>query len=237
LKFTNKGFIEMGYHVKDEKIIIHVKDTGIGISPGNREKIFERFSQEDKDISSKLGGLGLGLSISKENARLLGGDISLESIKGKGSTFFVTIPYLPESGEKKITDIIRTSKSNDRKTILIVEDEEVNYLYLDTVLKEEDGNEINIFHARNGKEAVDACRGNSSIDIVLMDIKMPVMNGLEATRVIKSFLPALPIIAQTAYSTESDRQEAFKHGCDDYLTKPVDKEELFRLVRKYTGKK
>jgi PAS domain S-box-containing protein len=236
LKFTNEGFIELGYRLDKSKIVIHVKDTGIGISPGNKEKIFERFSQEEKSISKMHGGLGLGLSISKENARLLGGDIALESIKGKGSTFYVTLPYRPEKREKPNKSSKGKTSRYERYTILIAEDDEVNFLYLDAFLKEEAGNDYNILHARDGKEATEVCKQNTFIDMVLMDIKMPVMNGLEATREIKSFRPNLPVIAQTAYSSEPDKQDALKHGCDDYLTKPIDREKLFRVIKKYIFK-
>jgi len=235
LKFTSEGFIEFGYYIKKVNLILYVKDTGIGISPKNHTIVFERFSQEDKDISSKHGGLGLGLSICKENAQLLGGDISLESEKGKGSTFYVTIPYKPARIENDNTkkSLYEIKKSAEKYTILVAEDEEVNYLYIEVLFEDEIDGNYKLIHAKNGKEAVEICTIENNIDLVLMDIKMPIMNGHEATEKIKEKYPNLPIIAQTAYSTESDKQLALKHGCDDFISKPINKEKLFGLINKY----
>ena len=236
LKFTNEGFIELGYDVKMNNIVLYVKDTGIGIAPKNHKLIFERFSQEDKDISQNHGGLGLGLSISQENARLLGGDISLHSEKGKGSTFYVTFPYKPVKKINEITPTAIISSKKESYTILVAEDEEVNYLYIEALLEAETEICFNIIHAKNGKEAVELCLDNKKIDIVLMDIKMPIMNGHEATEEIKKKLPNLPIVAQTAYSTESDKELALKHGCNDFISKPINKEKLSQIISKYIQK-
>jgi CheY-like chemotaxis protein len=225
----------MGYFIENDLLKLFVKDTGIGISPRNHQLIFERFSQEDKEISRKHGGLGLGLSISKENAQLLGGDITLQSEKDKGSTFYVTIPFNPaQTGNDKTTEIFITPKETDSKyTILIAEDEEVNYLYLEALLGNQIGPNYNLIHAINGREAVNICVQNKNIDLVLMDIKMPIMNGYEATEIIKSQFPDLPIIAQTAYSKDSDRELAMKHGCVDFISKPINKEKLIEMINKY----
>lgn len=234
LKFTFEGFIEIGYYLENDKLVIYVKDTGIGISQKDREIIFERFSQVEKGISRKHGGLGLGLSISKENAKLMGGDISIESEKGQGSTFYITIPY--NSSRKPVTDSLDTTKDNANNqnkniTILVAEDEEINYFFLEALF--EKNTNFTLIHAKNGKEAVEICLANKDIDLVLMDIKMPIMNGHEAAEKIKSKLPNLPIIAQTAYSTESDKKLALKHGCDDFISKPLKKDKLFALIRSY----
>nr|WP_319270752.1 PocR ligand-binding domain-containing protein [uncultured Draconibacterium sp.] len=235
IKFTHSGFIEFGYKIKGENLIFYVQDTGIGISSNNREIIFERFSQEDKEISRKHGGLGLGLSISKENAILLGGDITLESEKGKGSTFYVSIPFKP-TGINNNLHIDSADNGTDKQiknyTILVAEDEEVNYLYVEALFERENGKKFNIIHAKNGKEAVDICLQGEKVDLVLMDIKMPVMSGYEATEKIKSKIPDLPVIAQTAYSTYSDKQLALDHGCDDFISKPLNKEKLFEMINK-----
>jgi PAS domain S-box-containing protein len=234
-KFTSEGFIEMGYYLEKANLILYVKDTGVGVSPKNHNMIFERFSQEEKEMSRKYGGLGLGLSISKENARLLGGDISLESEKGKGSIFYVTIPYKPvqtnNEGTSKNKKAIQ--KPNDNYTILVAEDEDINFLYLQVLFEDETQGNYSLIRAKNGKEAVEICCVNKNIDLVLMDIKMPVMNGHEATEKIKSTFPNLPIIAQTAYSTDADRRLALKHGCNDFISKPIKKEVLFGLVNKF----
>lgn len=236
LKFTNTGFIEFGYVRKKSKLQIYVKDTGIGISPEKHKTIFERFSQAEKELSKNVGGLGLGLSIAKENAKLLNGKITLKSEKGKGTSFFVTIPYKPVN-EK----ILKSSLNNDKgkiiqkeekHTILIVEDGEVNYLYVEILLKNLKLN-LEILHAKNGKEAVEICKKNDTIDLILMDIKMPIMNGFEATKLIKEFRPNLPVIAQTAYSTNEDKKQAFLAGCDDFISKPITKETLNKTIHKY----
>ncbi|GAO30111.1 PAS [Geofilum rubicundum JCM 15548] len=235
LKFTNEGYIELGYYIENENLKLYVKDTGIGISPKNHRKIFDRFSQEDREIANKHGGLGLGLSISKENAQLLGGDITLQSEKGQGSVFLITLPYKPadKSHTNKTGETVEDSEMNKPFTILIAEDEEVNYLFLEALFEANGDRNYQLIHAINGKEAVDICMENQKIDLVLMDIKMPVMNGHEAADKIKSKCPKLPIIAQTAYSTETDRQLALKHGCDDFISKPIHKEKLFNTIDKY----
>ena len=236
LKYTSEGFIEFGYQLKNTELEIYVKDTGIGIKKENQETIFVRFSQEEKELSKNVGGLGLGLSIAKENAELLGGKITLQSEKGKGSTFIVTIPYKPVFSEK-IKNIINNDKKEitekqNNYIILIVEDEEVNYLYLETLLENLELN-LKILHAKNGKEAVEMCKQNSEIDFVLMDMKMPIMNGFEATKLIKEFQPNLPIVAQTAYSSEEEKVQAFSAGCDDFISKPISKETLSDIINKY----
>ncbi|MCF6184755.1 MAG: PAS domain S-box protein, partial [Bacteroidales bacterium] len=199
LKFTNKGFVEFGYTLKNKTVEIYVKDTGIGIIPEKQETIFDRFSQEDKDTSSSLGGLGLGLSIAKENAELLGGTISLESEKGKGSVFYINIPYKPADSGKQNTNKNKHMENTQTNTILVAEDEEVNYIYIETLLEYFVKN-ITILHAQDGEQAIKLCKERDDIDFVLMDLKMPGINGYEATKEIKKFRPDLPVIAQTAYS-------------------------------------
>ncbi len=235
IKYTMEGFVEIGYHTTDRNVLLYVKDTGIGINPKNHQMIFERFSQEEKEITKKHGGLGLGLAIANENVELLGGKISLDSEKGKGSTFYVTIPnVLIDSNEvTEESSIESIPNSSKNYTILIAEDEEINYLYLEVLFEQKSAQDFKLIHAKNGKEAYDLCCMNKNIDLVLMDIKMPIMNGHEASEKIKSQLPNLPIIAQTAYSTESDRELALNHGCDDFISKPIDEDNLFTMVYKH----
>ncbi|MCF8347137.1 MAG: response regulator, partial [Bacteroidales bacterium] len=236
IKFTTSGSIEIGYTIEKELLKLYVKDTGIGISPENQQKIFERFSQEDKDIAETYGGLGLGLSICKENAQLLGGDITLESQKGSGSKFIVTIPYKSAGDSTHLSNkkSPETSKADAALTILVAEDEEMNYLYIEALFEDELESDYNLIHAKNGKEALDICLKNH-IDVVLMDIKMPVMNGNTATLKIKKRFPDLPVIAQTAYSTETEKEEAMKHGYDDFMSKPIDKDRLFETINKFVS--
>lgn len=240
LKFTSAGFVEIGYQLKNGIIEMYVKDTGIGIHPEKQEIIFERFSQEEKELSKVYGGLGLGLSIAKENVELLGGKITLKSEKGKGSTFYVTIPYIPAYPDEvtgKLDDDKKQTLTGDQLyTILIAEDEEVNYLYLEALFRIINLN-TRLVHAKNGQEAVEICKNNEQINIVLMDIKMPVMNGYEATKQIKEFRPDLPIVAQTAYSTTEDKDKAKSAGCDDFISKPIRKETLNQIIARYLNNK
>lgn len=233
LKFTKTGYVEFGYAKKGENIILYVKDTGIGISPSNIKNIFDRFSQEEKELSRNYGGLGLGLSISRENAYLLGGDITLKSEKGKGSVFYLTIPYKPVNN-MQIKETLASSNKNIKKDkayrILVAEDEEINYLYLKDLL--ETLPRITVIHANNGKEAIDICLSDKNIDLVLMDIKMPEIDGHTATKEIKAVLPELPIVAQTAFSTEAEKNLAISYGFDDFISKPLNKEKLFMIIKK-----
>jgi signal transduction histidine kinase len=236
LKYTSEGFIEFGYFTENENMIFFVKDTGVGINDENKDLIFERFSQEEKELSRKSGGLGLGLSIAKENTELIGGKIQVESEKGKGSTFFVTIPYTSSNQKKEKNsqnEIFNISNSNNKIKVLIAEDEEVNYIYLDTILKTIPNINFITLHAKNGKEALEICKKNIDIKLIFMDIKMPIMNGYEATRIIKSIYPKIPIVAQTAYTTSDEKEKAAYEGCDDFIIKPIEQPEFIKLVNKY----
>ncbi|SNR44407.1 PAS domain S-box-containing protein [Lutibacter agarilyticus] len=234
LKYTNEGFVEFGYQLIDTEIELFVKDTGIGINKENHAKIFERFAQEEKNLSSKTGGLGLGLSIAKENAELLGGNIRLKSEKNEGSTFFVTIPYKPVFTSVTLKD---TDEATDHKcVILIAEDEEVNFLYLDTLLKGIIPENCEILHAKNGSDAVEACKFNNSINLVFMDLKMPVLNGYEATKQIKQISPNLIVIAQTAYVTKNEHDQATLAGCEAVISKPITSEVVKSILQKYFNK-
>ncbi len=218
LKFTDTGFIEIGYSLIDNNIEFYVKDTGIGINKNKQEKIFDCFSQEESSLTRKSGGLGLGLSIVKKNVELLNGKIYLKTEKGKGTTFFFTIPHKQINTEIiNNTNNITTVKKRDNYTILIAEDEEINYFYIVTLLEDLNIN-FSFLHARNGKEAVRICENQENIDLILMDIKMPIMNGYQATREIKIRKPDLKIIAQTAFSTREDMEKAKNAGCDDFTT-------------------
>jgi len=233
VRFTDKGSIEISVCKKtdDNKIEISVKDTGIGISPEHKDLVFIPFSQEDKTISRNFGGLGLGLSIAKEYAKLLNGDIYLKSEKNKGTVFYISLPYDLNS-EHKIVQPSRSGiiKKKNKYTFLIVEDEYVNYILLDALLTNIYKKPI-ILYAENGKEAVKIVKNNDLIDIVLMDVKMPVMNGYEATKEIKRIRQKLPIIAQTAYlmANDTEQQTCF----NDIIQKPIKETEIKTILRKY----
>ncbi|SNR40678.1 PAS domain S-box-containing protein [Lutibacter agarilyticus] len=230
LKFTNKGEIRFGYTLTNTNLEIFVKDTGIGIAPEKQEIIFDRFSQEEKNLAQNVGGLGLGLSIAKENTELLGGEISVKSKKWEGATFMISLPYNPV--DKTLKEKKKNVATKEKNTILIVEDEEVNYLFIEILLTEKISIDCDLLHAKNGVEAIEMCK-NSTIDFVLMDINMPVMDGLEATKNIKKDFPNLPIVAQTAYSTREDKETALNAGCDDFITKPIDLNKLKAVLFKY----
>lgn len=230
LKFTPEGLVEIGYELKGDEILFIVKDTGIGISKEHREKIFDRFYQTDMSMSRGFEGAGLGLAICRGLVELLKGRIWLESESGEGTTFYFTIPYKPvakKKEEKQDEDVIMRNKD---KLILLAEDDDTSFEYLQLILNKEN---IEIIRAANGKLAVELCKSRDDIDLVLMDIKMPVMNGLLATELIKKHKPDLPVIAQTAYAFATERDEAIKLGCDDYITKPIDKDELFAILSRY----
>lgn len=232
LKFTNKGYISFGYTLVDDTLEIFVKDTGIGIKEEKQHIIFERFSQEEKDVSRNASGLGLGLSIAKENTELIGGKISVESVKWEGSTFWVKIPYKPVKNPNLENEnmCLKSVDERSKYKVLVVEDEEVNYLFIEIVLLDKIQLNCEILHATNGKEAVEICEKYNNIDLVLMDINMPIMNGYDATKKIKEFKPNLPIIAQTAYSTPEDKEKAFKAGCNDFISKPLNKDQLKAII-------
>jgi PAS domain S-box-containing protein len=229
IRYTNKGNIEIGYTIEDQNLSIYVKDTGIGIPKEKQKLIFERFSQGEDQISKKSGGLGLGLSISKENAELMGGTILVESEFGKGSTFTLQVPYLPVEQNIPELDI------SDKKifNILIVEDDETNFMFYEALLEEELDFPYKLKHAYDGQEAIDLCSSNNTFDLILMDIKLPRVNGYDATRIIKSTHPQIPIIAQTAY-TIATRSDKFKNAkFDAFLDKPIDKEQLISLIKRF----
>lgn len=233
IKFTQKGKIEYGCKLDAGFLHFFVEDTGIGIPKAYHERIFERFRQVDDKTIRKYGGNGLGLSISKAYTELLGGKIWVESEPGKGSRFNFVIPYQPTE-QLKIPNLFMPDpeKAHDEKrirTLLIAEDEMSNYLLLEKLLAN-DG--FKLIHVVNGKQAVETCKSDTSVDLVLMDLKMPVMDGLTATGLIKRERPALPVIALTAYALSGDREKALNAGCDEYISKPFTKQELLSVMHR-----
>jgi len=230
LKFTHQGYINYGYKLKNSQLEFYVEDSGIGIPLDMQEKVFDRFRQIETTATRNFGGSGLGLSISKAYVEILGGKMWLTSEMGKGSVFYFTIPY-KKTNPKKLPDIPSVKgldfEFKTTKTVLIAEDEISNFILLEEMLLDSG---INIIRAVNGLEAVRLCQLNPNIDLVLMDIKMPEMDGYEATKRIKEFKPDLPIIAQTAYITEADRVKAMACGCSDYISKPISKRLLLSKI-------
>jgi len=232
IKYTERGSISVAYEfTAQHEIRFTVKDTGIGIDKRYHQLIFERFCQVEGETAIRYGGSGLGLAISKAYVTMLGGEISVSSEPGKGSTFMFTVPHqtyiMPDSNT--ITGIKETirEKLGMNAQILVAEDDEYSYLFLSRLFS---GTGIKLIRARNGKEALDICRKNHDIALVLMDIKMPVMNGLDAARQIRKTNPSLPLVAQTAYALEMDRVQIQKAGFSGHLTKPIEKEKLLDLI-------
>ena len=231
IKFTHQGSIEFGYSVNGSMIDFFVKDTGIGISGQAQMHIFERFRQADTSISSDYGGTGLGLSISKAFSEMLGGKLTVTSEINVGSTFTLSIPnrvYYEKTNSFETQDI----KVTDRKiTILVAEDEIYNYQLLEDILASQ---KYTVIRAVNGLEALDICQANDKIDLILMDIQMPVMDGLTAFDEIRKIRPSIPVIAQTAYALESDKQKLLGRGFNEYLSKPIKKAELLQKILQFT---
>jgi hypothetical protein len=234
IKFTDEGSIEFGYEKSGEYLEFFVKDTGIGIPQDRLEAIFERFVQADIEDKRVFEGSGLGLTISKSYVGMLGGKIWVESEEGKGTKFYFTIPYILESDtEPKIKDLV-SPKPKDVQIIslqiLIVEDDEISYLWLSEALQE---SKHEVFHASTGVEAIEACRNYPQIDLVLMDIRMPEMDGYEATRQIRLFNTDVIIIAQSAYAFAVDMEKATEAGCNDYISKPIKMTLLLDKIKKH----
>ncbi|MEI7981341.1 MAG: response regulator, partial [Bacteroidota bacterium] len=231
IKFTDHGTVTLGYSIKSQAVEFFVIDTGIGIDAEAHEKIFEPFVHENTSENREHQGSGLGLSIAKGFLHLLGGEGRLESEKCKGAAFFFSLQIEPANIVKD-EPIIHPIKHAGiiRPVILLVEDNLSSGQYMTTILKPVASV---IFTASNGHMAVEMCHLHPELSLVFMDLKMPEMDGLEATLQIKSFRKDLPIIAVTAYALSRDKQNAFDAGCDDFLSKPVSKRELLEKLKKH----
>ncbi len=232
VKFTPSGRIIFRCEHVNGFISFEVEDSGIGIEPGLQNVIFERFRQVESSYTKTYGGTGLGLAITKAYIEKMGGSIKVHSEIGKGSVFSFRLPYKPASEQNKEEPVSRFRPLDLGMTILVVEDEEINWLYLNEILK----NRVKVLHAVNGKEAVELVRLNKDIDIILMDIKLPDINGLELTKIIKSMNGRIKVIAQTAYALSGDRESVIEAGCSGYISKPVNRDELLNLIIAYSDK-
>jgi len=231
VKFTSVGSVTLSCSLNENNLEFHVCDTGVGISKESHERIFESFIQEEVAVTRVHEGSGLGLSVVKGLLKLLGGSIRLESVKGEGSSFFVAIPCEMPVQTIQADEVEKTvTHRQESPVILIVEDDDMNRRLLEIILAR---HVKRLLLAINGKEAVEICRVHPEVSLVLMDLKMPVMNGYEATRAIKSFRRSLPVIAITAFAMNSDEQLARDAGCDDYLTKPVSMSSLKKIFNKF----
>ena len=231
-KFTYEGEIRLGFEQTDKNIRVYVKDTGIGIEPEKVDHVFERFVK----LNSFAQGTGLGLSICQMIVEKIGGEIGVTSELGKGSTFYFTIPY-EEAGE--LGEIFKMSKTESKgntvnrvqqiKKILVAEDVESNFILLKNLI----GREYTLLWAKDGVEAIEMYKQYQP-DLILMDIKMPRMDGLEATHIIRSYSKEIPIIALTAYAFETDKELALEMGCNDFVTKPVSERTLRKALDEYS---
>ncbi|HSH52606.1 MAG TPA: ATP-binding protein, partial [Bacteroidales bacterium] len=217
IKFTEKGRIEFGFtHPSDKEIQFYVKDTGIGLDDKYQDIIFERFRQIDEGATKKYDGAGIGLSIAQKLTQLLNGKIWVESTLGKGSTFYVKLPFIKDNKEQTFVDPKKFNWKD--KIILVAEDKKINFDIIKEMLSITN---VHIIWAKNGQEAIEIVKSNKDIDLILMDIQMPVMDGYETTKKIKKINTDMPIIAQTAYALPQDSFKCIDAGCDDYIAKPI----------------
>jgi signal transduction histidine kinase len=258
IKFTDSGSIEFGYKLKEmvepsnrgvvesfghevvesssresnsQKLVFYVNDTGIGIPADRQKAIFDRFVQADIADTRAFQGAGLGLSISKAYVEMLGGEIWVESVEDVGSTFYFSIPYNPVHIENTVVEQQQTTDTHRRNLkILIAEDDYTSGVLINIALKDY-GKEM--LKVTNGNDAVESCRQNADIDLIMMDVKMPGLDGYEATRAIRQFNTNVIIIAQTAYAMLHEREKALEAGCNDYISKPLNTDGLKNMVQKY----
>ncbi len=234
LKFTHKGFISIGYKLIKKKNTIflqfYIEDTGIGIKKEMHDRVFDQFRQADNSHSKEYGGTGIGLSIAKAYVQKLGGDIYINSQTDKGTTFYFTVPYKRHKISENNTNSQQIIEKTHQNLILVVEDEEINYLLIEEMLIDVNAH---ILHARTGAEAIDYCENNPNITLILMDIKLPDISGYEVTKKIRSFRKDLAIVAQTSYALHGDREKSLEAGCNDYITKPMEKDDFMAIINPY----
>ncbi len=233
VKFTQEGVIQFGYSVEGPNLKFYVSDTGIGIPRDKLKIIFDRFIQADQSMTRAFGGSGLGLAISKGFVECMGGEIWAESEPGQGATFFFLIPYKPVASASITAEEQKRDPESFRwedLSILVVEDNYVSFKLLEITLRKTG---VGILHADNGQDAIDMVAKHPEIDLVLMDIQLPVINGYDATVEIKKIRPELPVIAQTANAMDDDRMKCLNAGCSDYITKPIVIDKLYAVINDY----
>jgi CheY-like chemotaxis protein/anti-sigma regulatory factor (Ser/Thr protein kinase) len=232
IKFTHDGKIEFAARVANNQVIFYVKDTGIGIDPENQESIFEPFRQVEHSMSRNYGGNGLGLSISKALVECLGGKMSVNSVPNKGSTFTFMIPYITEKKDLSRHKVPGNGIYNWKDhVILVVEDEIYNFRYIEEIVLP---TSAKVLHAKNGIEAVEMVKNHPEISVVLMDLKLPEMDGYKATELIKKMNPDLPVIAQTAFVSTSEAVAKEKNAhFDKYLSKPIEAKSFMEVIDNY----
>ena len=237
VKFTLEGSVRLTYAKENENLVFRIRDTGIGINKENLDHIFEEFRQEIDGHHRPFEGLGVGLTLAKEVVERMGGKIFVQSEKGVGSEFSFSIPYRPAGGSTRIKSKLTTSSDQTslplnwtRRKCLLVDDNKDVLLYLNRVLLDTG---INILTARSGIEAIEIVKNVPDIDVVLLDMQMPEMNGIEATREIRKIRRDIPIIAQTAFIFEDDKDIILEAGCDACLIKPIRKDHLLTVMSSF----
>ncbi|MDQ1332810.1 MAG: Response regulator [Bacteroidota bacterium] len=235
VKFTLDGSVELSYYKENEDLIFKIKDTGIGINKENLSRIFEEFRQEIDGHHRPFEGLGIGLTLAKEVVERMGGQIFVLSEKGIGSEFSFSIPYRPAGSTRaRLKSIFKEQLLNpinwSSKKCLLVDDNKDVLIYLNRLLLDTG---ITVLTARSGAEAIELVKNNPDIDVVLLDMQMPEMNGIEATKHIKKIRKELPIIAQTAFIFEDDKDIILEAGCDACLIKPIRKEHLLTVMSSF----
>lgn len=230
IKFTPKGYVEFGFSFpKQNEIQFFVRDTGIGIAEEHYDLIFERFRQVDESTTKQYSGAGIGLSVAKQLVRMLNGSLSFDSTLNRGTTFYITLPFEPVNPSEK--KMIQPNQFNwENKVILVAEDKKINFDIIEETLVPTN---VNVVWAKNGKKTLDMLRERDQIDLVLLDIQMPVMDGYECASIIKKMDLKIPVIAQTAYALPQDAQKCYDAGCDDYISKPISMGEFLMKLDKY----
>lgn len=235
VKFTEKGVVEFGYNIEGRNIKFFVKDTGRGVPEDKKQIIFDRFTKAADTKEKLYGGTGLGLSIAKACTDILGGNIWFESETNIGSTFFVEIKHKRGTNNKANVDVTENPTYQfNNELILVAEDDDFNFTFLEKLILE---NNLKLIRSVTGRQTIEKALEHNDISLILMDIKMPDLSGIEATIEIKKQKPGIPIIAQTAFAYEKDKEEILNAGCIDYLCKPIDKNQLLRLIDKNITRK
>ncbi|RLD91030.1 MAG: hypothetical protein DRJ09_02345 [Bacteroidetes bacterium] len=232
VKHTFEGSVEVGFFIEDKTVEYYVKDTGIGIPKDEQTKIFETFYRGRQSTSAAIRGTGLGLSIAQQIVEQLDGEINLSSDLGRGSYFSFSLPLRgmkTVQTQKTDSSSEKTFKGWENIIVLVAEDDSNNFFFYEAILKKKIKQ---LDHAWNGRDAVAMTKKNN-YDLIFMDIKMPIMDGLEATRIIKAEFPDLPVIAQTAYTSSEERKSIMDAGCDEYISKPVNKQKLLNILQRY----
>lgn len=226
VKFTQEGFVKISAKMSGDELELSVQDTGIGIPKELHGKLFESFQQLDQSITKKFGGTGLGLAITKKLLNAMNGTVTVDSELGKGSTLTIHLP-MKETSEKSKREKIAVDDIAKDLNVLVVEDNVINLKIVTTLLE---GLGVRCITALNGKLAIEAVKKEKSIDVVLMDVQMPEMDGYEATRIIKSLRPDLPVIALTAHAFEENKERAYSVGMSDFISKPFRKERITQVL-------